>query len=170
MIDDGDRARKLVGLLQVLRREKDRRALADERSDDLPHAEAASRIQTGRGLVEEEHFWVAAQGARKVEPAAHSARVRLHDAVGRLVQVELLEKVVGAPLRLGFRELVQPGEEDKVLATGQVVVDRGVLARESDDRSQLLSIANDVSVADDAVGLDSPPVVSAVTQGVVGWR
>src|SRR3546814_7555047 len=49
---------------------------------------------------------------------------------------------------LDLRQLVQPGEEDEVLAAGEVVVHGGVLTRESDDRSQLLCITNDVQPCD----------------------
>ena len=40
VIDDRDHVGQLVGLLEVLGRQQQRRALADERADDVPHPEA----------------------------------------------------------------------------------------------------------------------------------
>ena len=54
VVDHGDRVGQLVGLLQVLRRQQQRRALAHEAADDVPHAQAAARVETGRRLVEEQ--------------------------------------------------------------------------------------------------------------------
>ena len=54
VVDDGDRVGQLVGLLEVLRRQQERRALADEVADDVPHPEPAARVEAGRRLVEEQ--------------------------------------------------------------------------------------------------------------------
>ena len=95
------RVGQLVGLLEVLRGEQERRALADQLADDVPHAEPAARVEAGGRLVEEEQPRPADQGAGEVEPAAHAARVGLHDAVGGVGEVELLEQL-GRP-RSGLR-------------------------------------------------------------------
>jgi hypothetical protein len=50
-----------------------------------------------------------------------------------------------------IRDRVQPTEQPQVLTAGEVLVDRGVLAREADDVAQLLRLAYDV-VAGDAAG------------------
>ena len=120
----------------------------DALPDDLPHAEATARIEAGRRLVEEDQPGPADQRARQVEPPPHAARVRLDRAVGRIGQRELLEQVVGAALRLGLRELIQPAEQHQVLAAGQVLVDRRVLPREPDHRSQFLRFPDDVVAGD----------------------
>ena len=54
VVDDRDRVGQLVGLLEVLGREQQRRALADEAADDVPHAQPAARVEAGRRLVEEQ--------------------------------------------------------------------------------------------------------------------
>ena len=53
-VDDRDVVGQLVGLLQVLRGQQQRRALADQLADDLPHAEPAARVEAGGRLVEEQ--------------------------------------------------------------------------------------------------------------------
>ena len=101
VVDDGDRVGQLVGLLEVLRRQQERRALADEAADDVPHPEPAARVEARRRLVQEQEPRPPDQGAAEVEPAAHAARVGLDDAVGGVGQVELLEQLVGALAGLG---------------------------------------------------------------------
>jgi hypothetical protein len=55
MVDDGDAVGELIGLLQVLRRQHDGRAVGVQPADLLPQRDAAHRVEPGRGLVEEEH-------------------------------------------------------------------------------------------------------------------
>ena len=147
-VDHGDAVGELVGLLQVLRGQQDRRPFLDALADHLPHAEPAARIEAGRRLVEEDQPGAADQRAGEVESPPHPAGVRLERAVGRIGERELLEQFVGAPLRLGFRELVEPAEQHEILATGQVLVDRRVLPREADHRAQLLRFGDDVVARD----------------------
>ena len=144
VVDDGDRVGELVGLLEVLGREQERRALADEAADDVPHAEPAARVEAGRRLVQEQEPRPPDEGAAEVEPAAHAARVGLDDAVAGVGQVELLEQLVGPSPGLGRRQLVQPAEHPQVLAPGQVLVDRGELAGQADDLAELVRLLDDV--------------------------
>ena len=108
VVDDRDLVGELVGLLEVLRRQQERRAFAHLGADHVPHREPAARIEPGRRLVEEEQPRLADQGAREVEPAAHPAGVGLRDPSGRVGEVEALEQRVGPAPRLGAAELVQP--------------------------------------------------------------
>jgi hypothetical protein len=48
-------AGELVGLLEVLRGQEDRRPALVQRSDLGPDGLAAGRVEAGRGLVEEQH-------------------------------------------------------------------------------------------------------------------
>ena len=137
VVDDGDLVGQLVGLLEVLGREQERRALADEAADDVPHAEPAARVEAGRRLVQEQQPRPADQRAGEVEPAAHAAGVGLDDPVGGVGKVELLEQLVGALRGFARWQLVEPAEHPQVLAAGQVLVDRGVLAGQADDGAQL---------------------------------
>ena len=100
VVDDRDRVGQLVGLLEVLRRQQQRRALLDEAPDDVPHPDPAARVEAGRRLVEDQQSRAADEGGAEVEAAAHAARVGLDDAVAGLGQLELLEQLVrrgGAP-------------------------------------------------------------------------
>ena len=148
VVDDRDRVGQLVGLLEVLGRQEERHALADEAPDDVPHPEPAARVETGRRLVEDEQPRPPDQGAGEVQPPPHPARVGLDDPVAGIDQLELLEQLVGALLRLGRGQLVQPAEQPEVLAAGQVLVDRGVLARQADDPPDRVRLADDVEAGD----------------------
>ena len=55
MVDDGDTAGELVGLLEVLRREEDRGAVVVEVAHLIPQVEAAGRVEARGRLVEEQH-------------------------------------------------------------------------------------------------------------------
>ena len=142
VVDDRDRVGQLVGLLEVLRREQERRALRDEAPDDVPHADAAARVEAGRRLVEEQQPRMADQRAAEVEPPAHAARVRLDDAVARRRSARTARAARprgAAPRR---RELVQPPEQPQVLAAGQVLVDGRVLARQPDHPPDRVGLAS----------------------------
>ena len=147
-VDDGDRVGQFVGLLEVLGRQQQGRALADQAADDLPHPEAAARVEPGRGLVEEQQPRPADQGAAQVEPAPHAAGVGLDDPVAGVGQLELVEQLLRPLLGLGLRELVEPAEHDQVLPAGQVLVDGRVLAGESDDLPKLLGLLDHVEARD----------------------
>ena len=53
VVEQHDLVREAVGLLEVLGREHDGRAVADEVAEELPEVVAALRIEPGGGLVEE---------------------------------------------------------------------------------------------------------------------
>ena len=132
VVDDGDLVGELVGLLEVLGRQEQRVALAHLAADHVPEAEAATGVEPGGGLVEEEQARSPDEGRREVEPPPHAARVGLRDAVARVVERELHEQLVGAPARLRAGQLVEPAEHPEVLAPREVLVDRRVLAGEAD--------------------------------------
>ena len=144
VVDDRDRMGEFVGLLEVLGREQERRPFADQVADHVPHPEPASRVESGRGLVEEQQARSSDQRAAEVEPATHAARVRLDHPVGGVGQLELLEELVATPPGLGARELVEAPEHPQVLASGQVLVDGRELAGQADDRAELLGLLDDV--------------------------
>ncbi len=96
VVDHHDRLREPIGLFQILRREQQRRAAVDELFDDVPHAEAAARVEARRRLVEKQHPRFGDQAASEVEAAAHAAGVGLHDAIRCVDKVEPLEQLVGS--------------------------------------------------------------------------
>ena len=66
LVDDDDLVGELVGLLEVLRGEQQRGTTSHQRADDVPHPVAAARVETGRGLVEEQHLRCRDEAARQV--------------------------------------------------------------------------------------------------------
>jgi hypothetical protein len=149
VVDHRDPVGQLVRLLQVLRAEQDRGALAGERSDDLPDLVARARVQAGGRLVEEHQVRGHDQAGRDVQPAPHAAGVLLDEAGGRVREVERLEQLGGALLRSGALEAQQPPEQDQVLASGQVLVDGRELPGERDELADGVGLLDDV-VAEDA--------------------
>ena len=95
-VDDRDAVGEPLGLVEVLGRQQDGRALRDEVLDRLPQADAAARVQARRRLVEEQDRRVGDQRGREVEAAAHAAGVGLGDALGGVGEVEALEQLAGA--------------------------------------------------------------------------
>ena len=74
MVDDGDALAELIGLFHVVRGEQDRLPVGVEVVEDLPHGDAALRIEAGGGLVEEQHGRSMHDGAGDHQPLRHAAR------------------------------------------------------------------------------------------------
>ena len=144
-----DLVREAVGLLEVLGREQERGAARDELGDRLPHLGPAGRVEPGRRLVEEHDRPVHDQARGEVEPAAHAAGVGADLAVGGVGDPEALEQRVGARERLLARDLLQPREQAQVLAAGQAVVERGLLAGEGEAGARGRGLAHDVMACDE---------------------
>jgi hypothetical protein len=87
---------------------------------------------------------VADQARGEVQAAAHAPRVRLGLAPGGLGKVEPVEQLGGAPLGVRRREVEQLADEHQVLRAGQVLVDRGVLAGETDAPAYALRLSQHV--------------------------
>src|SRR5690606_35370782 len=116
---------------------------AHELLDDVPHADAAARVEPGRRLVEEEYGRCRDERERVVEPAAHAARVCLRLALGGIDEVELLEQFLCALLTLCFTEMVELAHHLEVLSAREVLVDGRVLAREADDVPHFIGFSRD---------------------------
>ena len=123
VIDHRDPVGELVGLLEVLGREHDRRPLAHELAHDRPDLVAAARIEPGGGLVEKQDPRTREQARREVEPAAHPSGVRACRAVGGVGELEALQQLVRPPSRLVAREVEQAAEHLQVLPSGEDLVD-----------------------------------------------
>ena len=72
------------------------------------------------------------EGEREVEPPLHPSRVRAHLALGRRLEADALEELVGPPVALGLRDAVQRGLEPQVLAAREQRVERGLLEGSAD--------------------------------------
>ncbi len=93
MVDDDDLIGQAVRLLEVLRGEEDGRATLDEAFDHPPEIGAAAGVETRRRFVEEQHRRLVDERAREVDASPHPTRVRAHESVAGVVQVEALEEV-----------------------------------------------------------------------------
>ena len=123
-----------VGLLEVLGGEQHGGPAADQLLDDLPQVVAALRVETGGRLVEEEDGRPGHQGGGQVEAPPHAARVGLERPVAGVGQVELGRAAPRpAPPTRGSAQVVEVPHHLEVLPAGQVLVDRGVLAGQSDE-------------------------------------
>ena len=105
VVDHGDPVGEAVGLLEVLRREQDRRAAGGERLHGLPDGEA--RLRGSSPVVGSSRKITCGsrdQAHREVQPAAHAAAVGRDAAVGGLGEVEPLEQLgrCGGGRRAGF--------------------------------------------------------------------
>ena len=141
MVDDDDPVGQLIGLLHVLRRQQDGHVAGGEPLDHLPERQPASRIESGGGLVQEEHGRRGDQAHGEVETAAHPARIGLHLAPGRVGELEQFEQVAGAVLGIGLAEAVEPPKHEQVLFAGQILVHRRVLAGEPNALAHLARLA-----------------------------
>ena len=132
MVDDRDLAGQPVGLVQVLRGQQHRRALGDQLPDHRPHLAPAARVQAGGRLVQEQHRGPLDQARGQVEPAPHATGIGLDRTPGGVGQVEPLQQLTRPPLRLRPGHLQQPPDQQQVLKTSQILIDRRVLAGQPD--------------------------------------
>ena len=142
-VEHDDPVGEVLGLLHVLRREQDRRALGHQLVDELPQVVPRPRIEPGRRLVEEEDRGSTDETGRQVETSPHAARVGLDGLVPRTGERHPLQGLLGPTPVDRPIEVVEESDEFEVLAAGQQLVDRGVLAREpyqgADRRGVLVS-------------------------------
>ena len=110
VVDHGDALRELVGLLEVLRAEQDRRPARHQHADDVPHLVARARVEPGGRLVEEHELRGDDDAGRDVEPPPHPARVVLDQPRGGLGEAEGLEQLAGALLGRGAPQAEQPAD------------------------------------------------------------
>ncbi len=96
-INDDNLVGQMIGFIQLLAGEYDRRARGGEAADDLLHRQAPARVKPGGRLVREEHRRRHNQAGRQIEAAAHPSRVGLDGAPGSLDQVKAFKELVGPP-------------------------------------------------------------------------
>ena len=128
VVDDADAMGDAVGLVHVVRGEKDGDALGlVEVLDVRPELVAALGIEAERGLVEEENFRSVQEAARDFEPALHAAGELLHLVVAAIPELEELEQFFGALGAELVRHMVEDAVEFHVFPGGEFAVEAGVL-------------------------------------------
>jgi hypothetical protein len=148
VVDDQDAVCQLVGLVEVLGREQERRPVGDELADNRPHADPARRVEAGRRLVEEEHRRPCHEAGSEVEPPPHPTRVLAHDAVGGVAQPELVEQLPCPGTGVAPAEAAQAPDHHQVLAAVQHLVEGRVLARDADPALDRGRLAHDIVTRD----------------------
>jgi hypothetical protein len=147
-VDDADVVGELVGLLQVLRGEEDRRTLVVERPHLLPDGLATDRVEAGRRLVEEEDAGLVHQRRGEVEAPLHAARIGADAAIGGGDEVDPLQQVVGAAPALRRRDTLQRRLQADQLAAGHQRVERRFLQGDADRGAHRPRLLDDVVAGD----------------------
>jgi hypothetical protein len=129
VVEHDDGVGEAVGLLEVLRRQHERRALAHELARESPQLVAAVRVETGRRLVQEDDRRRSDEAGREIEPAAHAAGERPYEPIRDVGEPEPLEQLVRTGARPGAGKVLEPADELEVRAGGQHAVDRRLLAQ-----------------------------------------
>ena len=122
-----DAVGELLGLVEVVRGQQDRRAERAQVADRLPGGAARAGVEAGRRLVEEDQLGVADEREPEVEPALLPARERAAAGAGLLGQADDLDDLVHVA-----RALVVAAEDLEALADGQVRVERRGLEDDTD--------------------------------------
>ena len=148
VVDHHDVVGELVGFFEVLGGQQHRGARRNAVTDDLPQFAAAARVQSGRRLIEEEHRWFGNQCTGEVESTSHSARVGARRPVGGIGESEHLEQLARPRTHPSARQSVQPTDHHQVLESGQVFIDRRVLAREADQLAHPTRIGEHIDPGD----------------------
>ena len=126
-----DAIRELLRLVEVVRRQENRRAERAQRADHVPGGTARGRIEAGRRLVEEDEIGIADEGDSQVEPAFLPARERLDPRVALLAEPDELDHLVDVTwVRVVARE------EPMRLGDGEQRAQLGVLEHDADPLSQ----------------------------------
>ena len=117
-------------------------------ADRIPQLEAGARVEAGGRLVEQQHAWRAHEAGAEVEPAPHATRVVLDRTVGVVGQEDLGEHRIGGGAWPRSIVAEQPGDHHEVLPTRERRFDRGALAGEPDDATDLLRVLDRVDAGD----------------------
>jgi hypothetical protein len=90
VIDHRDLPGELVGLLEVLGGQQQRGSLGEQLAHDRPDLVAAARIESRRGLVQEQDAGAGEQARREVQAPAHPSGIGPRRPVGGVAELEAL--------------------------------------------------------------------------------
>ena len=116
---DRHRVGEALGLLDVVRRHQDRRALAAQAVDQRPQLLAHLRVEADGRLVEQHEPRAVHERAGDQQPPAHAARELVDPRVAAVAQVGDLERALDRRPALGARDPVEVREDEQVLLDGQ---------------------------------------------------
>ncbi len=92
--EDRDSIGELLRLVEVVRRQQDRRAERPERADHLPGCPSRGGIEARGRLVQEHEVGVADEGHAEIEPTLLAAGERLHARVPLLAEPDEVDHLV----------------------------------------------------------------------------
>ena len=92
------RAGKVIGFVEILRREQHVGAVRRELTNRIPQLDATARIERGRRFVEEQETRRPDEARAEIQAPALPTGVRAHEPIADLGEAQPLEHVAGAPL------------------------------------------------------------------------
>jgi hypothetical protein len=144
MVNHDDAVGKLVCFFEVLRGEQHGGAALHAVANDLPQFAAATWVEPGSGLVEEEHRRVGNKCAGQVDAPAHTAGERLQGSVSGFGKSKALDQCVGSTACLAALHAIQAADHFQVLGCREVLIDCGVLARQADAGAHALRVSKHI--------------------------
>src|SRR6266705_2328039 len=148
-VDNRDALAQLVRLLHVLGRQEDRHVLLPVKATEvLPHRGPRLRVETRRGLVQEQDSRVMNEPGTQVESPPHPAGVRVRPAVRGILQLQDIEDLLDALLNERIGHVIEPPNQPEVLAARKFSVDPDRLSRIPDDAPDVQTIALDIEARD----------------------
>ena len=148
VVEDDDVVGQAVGLLEVLRGQDDRRAVAHQTPQEVPQIATAPRVEAGGRFVEEQDGRIGHEAGGEVEAPPHAAGEVLDELAGSIGEVEPLEELVAAPAGLGPGQAVQATDHLEVQATAHEPVDGGLLGGDADPAADVGRLRGDVEAGD----------------------
>ncbi len=149
MVHDRDPVAELVRLLHVVRGEEDGLSLGVQLVEDLPQRDAALRVETGGGLVEEEDGGSVHHRARDHQPLRHAPRQLEHLRRGAIGEPELLEQAGRFRLRVPGAHPEEASVEVEVLLHAERPVERVRLGNDPDRLLRQRRVRDHVDAAHD---------------------
>src|ERR1039458_6464979 len=118
VVDDGDAVAELVGLLHVVGGEDDGDAFFAQAADGVPHGDAALRVESGAGFVEEQHLGAMRDGAGDLQALREASGELRGVGFRALGEQKLIQQLIGPLLRVAVREAEVEAVEVDVLVDG----------------------------------------------------
>ena len=133
-----------VRLFEVLSCEDHRATLPHKFAQHVPQVVATARVEARRRLIEEQHLRAAHQTGGEIEAAAHAARVRPHQRVGEIGQLEAGQQFVASCVGHMPRHAAQPSDGPEVEPRAHEPVNRGLLGGDPDSFADRCGVGHDV--------------------------
>src|ERR1017187_2218143 len=119
-VHDRDAITMALRLLKVMGGEEQGRAIVGPQINEVfPNRVARNRVQSDGRLVEEDHPWSMQRGLGDFQPTNHAAGVLAHQAAAVGSQTHELQGLPDARLLLAVWQIVEFGEDEQVLVTGE---------------------------------------------------